>query len=60
MTDKNYNEFLETTGTGRYFVEEINDLLLDSNCKREIKTAKSGFTVLKCYTKVVTGVANEI
>ncbi len=45
MTDKNYNEFLETTGTGRYFVEEINDLLLDSNCKREIKTAKSGFTV---------------
>lgn len=45
MTDKNYEEFLEITGTSRNFVENINDFLLDNNCKREIKTAKSGFTV---------------
>ena len=45
MTDKNYDEFLEITGVSRSLVEEINDLLLDSSCKREIKTAKSGFTV---------------
>lgn len=45
MTDKNYDEFLETTGASRNLVEDINNLLLDSNCKREIKTAKSGFTV---------------
>lgn len=45
MTDKNYEEFLEITGTSRNFVENINDFLLDHNCKREIKTAKSGFTV---------------
>lgn len=45
MTDKNYNEFLEITGTSRNFVEDINTFLLDCSCKREIKTAKSGFTV---------------
>lgn len=45
MTDAYYDEFLETTGSGRKFVEAINDFLLDHNCKREIKTAKSGFTV---------------
>lgn len=45
MTDKNYEEFLEITGTSRNFVDNINDFLLDNNCKREIKTAKSGFTV---------------
>lgn len=45
MTDKHYEEFLEITGTSRNFVENINDFLLDHNCKREIKTAKSGFTV---------------
>lgn len=45
MTDKHYEEFLEITGTSRNFVENINDFLLDNNCKREIKTAKSGFTV---------------
>lgn len=43
MTDKNYSEFLEITGASRSFVEDINDLLLDSKCKREIKTSKSGF-----------------
>ena len=45
MTDKNYDEFLEITGSSRNFVEEINDFLMVSNCKREIKTAKSGCTV---------------
>ncbi|MCI9680586.1 MAG: hypothetical protein HFI26_04295 [Lachnospiraceae bacterium] len=45
MTDKNYNEFLEITGTDRNLTEDINDLLLNGSCKREIKTAKSGFTV---------------
>ena len=45
MTDKNYEEFLETTGAGRNLVEDINGFLLDGNCCREIKTAKSGFTV---------------
>ena len=45
MIDKNYDEFLETIGASRNFVEDINHFLLDSNCKREIKTAKSGFTV---------------
>ncbi len=45
MTDKNYDEFLETTGAVRHFVEAINEQLLDSGCRREIKTAKSGFTV---------------
>lgn len=45
MTDKNYSEFLEITGASRSFVEDINDLLLDSKCKREIKTSKSGFLV---------------
>ena len=45
MIDKNYDEFLETTGASRNLVEDINNFLLDSNCKREIKTAKSGFTV---------------
>lgn len=45
MTDKSYDEFLETTGTSRSFVIDINDFLLDNNCRREIKTAKSGFTV---------------
>ena len=45
MTDKNYDEFLEITGASRNLVEDINDFLLDSGCKREIKTAKSGFTV---------------
>ena len=43
--DKNYDEFLETTGASRDRVEEINDFLMDRSCKREIKTAKSGFTV---------------
>ena len=43
MTDKNYSEFLEITGASRSFVEDINNLLLDSNCEREIKTSKSGF-----------------
>lgn len=45
MDDKNYNEFLEITGESSNFVEEINAFLLDSNCKREIKIAKSGFIV---------------
>lgn len=45
MTDKNYDEFLEITGASRNLVEDINDFLMDSNCRREIKTAKSGFTV---------------
>ena len=43
--DKNYDEFLETTGASRARVEEINDFLMERGCKREIKTAKSGFTV---------------
>ena len=42
---KSYDEFLETTGASRDRVEEINDFLMDRSCKREIKTAKSGFTV---------------
>ena len=41
MIDKNYDEFLETTGASRNLVEDINNFLLDSNCKREIKTAKA-------------------
>ncbi len=45
MTDKNYSEFLEITGPSRRQVEEINDFLMDSRCRREIKTSKSGFTV---------------
>lgn len=45
MENKNYNEFLEITGESSNFVEEINAFLLGSNCKREIKTAKSGFIV---------------
>ena len=45
MTDKNYDEFLEITGSSRSYVEDINDFLLENDCKREIKTAKSGFTV---------------
>ena len=45
MMDKNYDEFLETTGASRARVEEINDFLMERGCKREIKTAKSGFTV---------------
>lgn len=45
MIDKNYEEFLEITGTSRDFVEDINGFLLARNCKREIKAAKSGFTV---------------
>ena len=45
MTDKNYEKFLETTGASRNLVEDINGLLLDGNCCREIQTAKSGFTV---------------
>ncbi len=45
MTDQYYDEFLEITGSSRNFIEDINDFLLDHNCKREIKTAKSGFTV---------------
>lgn len=45
MTDRNYDEFLEITGSSRSLVEDINGFLLDNNCKREIKTAKSGFTV---------------
>ena len=36
MTDKNYNEFLEITGTDRNLTEDINNLLLNGNCKREI------------------------
>lgn len=39
MINKNYDEFLETTGASRNLVEDINNLLLDSNCKREIKAA---------------------
>ncbi len=45
MTDKNYSEFLEITRPSRRQVEEINDFLMDSRCRREIKTSKSGFTV---------------
>ncbi len=45
MTDKNYDEFLELTGAVRDFAEDINGFLLDHDCRREIKTAKSGFTV---------------
>ncbi len=45
MTDRNYDEVLEITGSSRSLVEDINGFLLDNNCKREIKTAKSGFTV---------------
>ena len=32
MIDKNYDEFLETTGASRNLVEDINNFLLDSNC----------------------------
>lgn len=45
MDDKNYVDFLNLTGTSKEFVEDINKFLLNSNCKRDIKTAKSGFTV---------------
>ncbi len=45
MTDRNYDEFLEITGSNRSLVEDINGFLLENNCKREIKTAKSRFTV---------------
>ena len=45
MTDKNYDDFLEITGASKNLVEDINDFLLNSGCKRESKTAKSGFTV---------------
>lgn len=52
MIDKNYEEFLEITGTSRDFVEDINGFLLARNCKREIKAAKSGFTVKSNYKSV--------
>ena len=45
MTDKNYDDFLEITGASKNLVEDINDFLLNSGCKRESKTAKRGFTV---------------
>lgn len=45
MDDKNYVDFLDLTGTSKEFVEDINHFLLNSNCKRDIKIAKSGFTV---------------
>lgn len=45
MDDKNYVEFLSLTEASRTFVQDINDFLLSNNCKRDIKTAKSGFTV---------------
>lgn len=38
-------DFLDITGASRDFVEDINNFLLNSNCKRDIKIAKSGFTV---------------
>lgn len=45
MEDKNYQDFLSITGESRDLVEEINLFLLDHHCKREIKEAKSGYTV---------------
>ena len=45
MPDKHYDEFLETTGASRKFVEEIDNFLMDHDCKRAIKPAKSGPTV---------------
>lgn len=45
MDDKSYVDFLDITGASKDFVEDINNFLLISNCKRDIKIAKSGFTV---------------
>lgn len=45
MTDNSYDEFLAITGINKSYVETINDFLLTNSCKREIKAAKSGFTV---------------
>ena len=43
--DNSYNEFLEITGLDRDFIEDINNFLLENNCKRRIKAAKSSPTV---------------
>ena len=45
MDNTLFLEFLDTTGTQKEFVNEINTFLLDHDCKCDIKTAKSGFTV---------------
>lgn len=45
MDDKNYADFLDITGASRAFAQDINDFLLSNGCKRDIKTAKGGFTV---------------
>ena len=45
MMDNSYNEFLEITGLDRDFIEDINNFLLENNCKRRIKAAKSSPTV---------------
>ena len=47
MDDKSYVDFLDITGASKDFVEDINNFLLISNCKRDIKIAKSGFTVAR-------------
>lgn len=48
MDDKNYVDFLDITGASRDFVEDINNFLLNSNCKRDIKIAKSADIWLLC------------
>lgn len=46
MENTEYADFLGTLDTaGQNFVKEINQFLLDQNCRREVKTAKSGYTV---------------
>lgn len=45
MEDK-FNQFLESAeARDRDFIVEINDFLMRNNCKREIKTAASGYVV---------------
>lgn len=45
MEDK-FKLFLESIDeSNRVFVEELNDFLIESNCKCDIKSAKSGYLV---------------
>lgn len=59
--DENYNLFYETVGAQfQAFVTEINGYLTEHGCKRDIKTAKSGYVVSYILSDTKRTLANFV
>ncbi len=56
-----FTSFLEAAGTEHIeFINQSNQLMLDNNCKVEIKEAKSGYLVSYVHTPTARTVANYV